>query len=416
MPRLIYAKCDKGSMENKLNLPKDHGVVYGEPEFPLMNANDHVPKKHMIVDFCSSSGVDASPDATVALENNAASFEAAYQAGRGAGTGGTRQAGVSANPNSMPSENNLPPSSFASSGDTFSNFQDFGGEYAAYTGYPGTGGFVASPAFNGMIPDFTTIGIANGSAGIPGLNFFEEMSIQNLVHNRAQMILPDALDILGNITDISRLANFNLGNTVFSAIDCGGAAIYNVMNMLGNPPNLSDIIFRMEQYALKNLLPLGGPLVSTAANMVDYMARNGIDTEILVRTGKEVATMLGGQLPSFAGINIPTQLPMDIFSFPAGIGDMIGHPALGTPPFVPGSGDFSGVGQMSVGTPPFVPGSTGNVRLPSMPTPGGIIGSIPAPGANPSFVPMGCGSPTGTGNTGQFMRFPDDEPQIFIKF
>jgi hypothetical protein len=35
-------------MENKLNLPKDHGILYKDDQSPVMNANDHEPLKHVI--------------------------------------------------------------------------------------------------------------------------------------------------------------------------------------------------------------------------------------------------------------------------------------------------------------------------------------------------------------------------------
>lgn len=46
--RLTWASCSLGTMDNKLNLPTDHGVIFGDEETPLMNANDHEPNKHVI--------------------------------------------------------------------------------------------------------------------------------------------------------------------------------------------------------------------------------------------------------------------------------------------------------------------------------------------------------------------------------
>lgn len=46
--RLMRISCSCGSIDNYINIPQDHGVVTGEDQQPLMNANDHVAKKHII--------------------------------------------------------------------------------------------------------------------------------------------------------------------------------------------------------------------------------------------------------------------------------------------------------------------------------------------------------------------------------
>lgn len=48
--RLIKAKCSCGdkTFTQYLNLPKDHGVYFQEEEFPLLNANDHVPNENIL--------------------------------------------------------------------------------------------------------------------------------------------------------------------------------------------------------------------------------------------------------------------------------------------------------------------------------------------------------------------------------
>lgn len=39
--RLALAKCSCGSMDNYLNVPKDHGILFQDNDHPIMNANDH---------------------------------------------------------------------------------------------------------------------------------------------------------------------------------------------------------------------------------------------------------------------------------------------------------------------------------------------------------------------------------------
>lgn len=48
--RLMKAKCSCGDQkfEQYLNLTKDHGVTYHDNEYPLMNANDHIPNENIL--------------------------------------------------------------------------------------------------------------------------------------------------------------------------------------------------------------------------------------------------------------------------------------------------------------------------------------------------------------------------------
>lgn len=46
--RLMRIRCTHGSIDNYINLPRDHGVLAGEDQEPLLNANDHLAGKHII--------------------------------------------------------------------------------------------------------------------------------------------------------------------------------------------------------------------------------------------------------------------------------------------------------------------------------------------------------------------------------
>lgn len=46
--RLMRARCSCGSMDNYLNIETDHGVLAGEDQEPLMNANDHIAGVNVI--------------------------------------------------------------------------------------------------------------------------------------------------------------------------------------------------------------------------------------------------------------------------------------------------------------------------------------------------------------------------------
>ncbi len=48
--RLMKAKCSCGDKDftQYLNVPKDHGVLFHDSEYPLMNANDHVANENIL--------------------------------------------------------------------------------------------------------------------------------------------------------------------------------------------------------------------------------------------------------------------------------------------------------------------------------------------------------------------------------
>lgn len=46
--RLMRIRCSHGSIDNYINIPTDHGVVAGEDQQPLLNANDHIAGENVI--------------------------------------------------------------------------------------------------------------------------------------------------------------------------------------------------------------------------------------------------------------------------------------------------------------------------------------------------------------------------------
>lgn len=46
--RLMRIRCNHGSMDNYINIEQDHGVLAGEEQQPLMNANDHIAGVNVI--------------------------------------------------------------------------------------------------------------------------------------------------------------------------------------------------------------------------------------------------------------------------------------------------------------------------------------------------------------------------------
>jgi hypothetical protein len=70
IPRGTKSKCSKGSSENILNLPVDHGVAYTPGLEPLLNANDHKPGQHILkYGFCAATKLPCSPVTPLAWIN-----------------------------------------------------------------------------------------------------------------------------------------------------------------------------------------------------------------------------------------------------------------------------------------------------------------------------------------------------------
>lgn len=59
--RLMRISCTKGTMENYINVGTDHGVLAGENQQPVLNANDHTEKNIIHFGSCTS---DDNPERT----------------------------------------------------------------------------------------------------------------------------------------------------------------------------------------------------------------------------------------------------------------------------------------------------------------------------------------------------------------
>lgn len=57
--RLMRIRCDKGTMDNYINIETDHGVVAGADQQPVLNANDHTDKN---IIHCGNCESDENPE------------------------------------------------------------------------------------------------------------------------------------------------------------------------------------------------------------------------------------------------------------------------------------------------------------------------------------------------------------------
>lgn len=103
----------------------------------------------------------------------------------------------------------------------------------------------------------------------------EEIIEQNYMHNRTQVIDSNCLNDWGCITDSSFLSNYNMASSNVSKIGKSCAASYNLMQLIGDPEPLPDLIRDFEGIQTYPGYMDGGPLPITMYNMVEVMERKG---------------------------------------------------------------------------------------------------------------------------------------------
>lgn len=57
--RLMKIRCTKGTMENYINVGRDHGILVGADQQPLLNANDHTERS---IIHCGNCESDENPE------------------------------------------------------------------------------------------------------------------------------------------------------------------------------------------------------------------------------------------------------------------------------------------------------------------------------------------------------------------
>lgn len=301
--RLSAAVCTCGSMEYQyLNLPKDHGVYYQDTDHPLMNANDHHGKKHVMhFGRCSS---DSNPKNVMSdlLSKTVPVLGLLNMAKDAMGCSGCKCA-----PRTLRSwevENTDNRLDGAPGISNTSELTCMYGGVISITEIPQDGTQEEEKEENKEeekdILDTLPAGMAdkirqmNGAEAMAadtqdwyGDNgeFFAQdyactpqMSAQNYANNSTQMISADCMNGAGFITNTEGLANFNVAGTNAAAIGGGCVAAYNALQALGSPVGLAEVIRGMERKQTVAGFIDQGPVAVSMCAMADFLSGMGFST------------------------------------------------------------------------------------------------------------------------------------------
>ena len=315
--RLCVAKCEYGSMDYQyLNLPKDHGVYYQDYDHPLMNANDHVGKEHVmhfgrckapqnpknmasdilgkvvpvigVIDFVKSDLLKC--DGCKCEPKTLRSWEEVNKANRLDGApavvnssqlvcsyGGVititeEKTGDADQTDDQNDEQNEEEKDVL---DTLpSNMAD-------------------------KIRDMNTdADVKKAQAVAATMEWYEQnadtypqsfgctpqISASNYDSNSMQMISSECMNEAGYISDYTGLSNYNMAGTNAGAIGLGAAAAFNVLQAVGCPMGMSDIIYGMEQQQTVCGYMDGGPMAASMCGLRGFLGSMGLATEVVFPT------------------------------------------------------------------------------------------------------------------------------------
>lgn len=365
--RLMMAHCECGSEDfnQYLNLPEDHGVYFQDVDHPLMNANDHEAKKHIMQfgrcqaesnpknvmsdvlskinpvfamidkakDAMGSEGCKCSPkvinswehvdkanrlDGAPAITNksvlhcfyggkititeitpdpDANKDQAEQQDQEESNIMDTLPKAMQDKINNM--NQNAASQGEGGEGDSAGGATGDGGAGGSSGGGTsgGTGGASGGAATGSMgtaLGGAAESALTGGMGEMSGLisdtrqwyqdnaqDFMEMYAVsdaligQNYMNNRSQVINPACFNEEGFIADASLLYNFNMGGSNVSRIGGSCVAEYNMMQALGEPMELCDIIRGAERRQTISGFMDGGPMGVSLCSMADGMRAMG---------------------------------------------------------------------------------------------------------------------------------------------
>lgn len=329
--RLSVACCSEGSQDFRqyLNLPKDHGVYFQDEEYPLMNANDHHGKEH-IMHFgrCQSS---SNPKNIVSdVLSKTSIIGAVVDVVKDA----VGSSGCKCCPKTLRSwevenkENHLDGApAVARSSELVCVY----GGVITITDEPDTSSDDDTQSTPEETPEETNIldtlpaNMANkiqqmnsnaDAMAAEAMEWYAEnadalmqlygctdaMSAQNYSNNVTQMIPMECMNEAGYITDVSGLTNFNMAGSNVASIGSGCVAAFNVLQALGSPMGLADVIMGMEQQQTINGFVDQGPVGVSMCGIASMLMGQGYAVDML----------------------FPTELSMDTFELQEGEVALIG--------------------------------------------------------------------------------------------
>lgn len=315
--RLCVAKCEYGSMDYQyLNLPKDHGVYYHDYDHPLMNANDHTGKEHVmhfgrcqapknpknmagdilgkvvpiigVIDFVKSDLLKC--DGCKCEPKTLRSWEEVNKANRLDGApaivkssqlvcsyGGvitiTEEKQGDADQTQEQTEEQTQEEKDVL--DTLpSNMADKIRDMNADADAQAAQAVAAAMEWYGQ----------NGDMYPQSYGCTPQMSQANYDSNSMQMISSECMNELGCICDYTGLSNYNMAGAHAGAVGAGAAVAFNALQVLGCPMGLADIIFGMEQQQTVCGYMDGGPMAASICGLRGFFGSMGLATEVAFPT------------------------------------------------------------------------------------------------------------------------------------
>lgn len=315
--RLCVAKCEYGSMDYQyLNLPKDHGVYYQDYDHPLMNANDHVGKEHVmhfgrcqspknpknmasdilgkvvpiigVIDFVKSDLLQC--DGCKCEPKTLRSWEEVNKANRLDGApavvnssqlvctcGGVITITEENTGDSNQTQDQTQEQTEAEKDvlDTLpSNMADKIRSMNADADAKAQAAIEATMAWYGE----------NVATYPQSFGCTLQMSQENYDSNSVQMISPECMNEAGYVCDYAGLSNYNMAGANAGVVGAGAAAAYNVLHAVGCQMGMADIIYGMEQQQTVRGYMDGGPMAASICGLRGFFGSMGLATEVAFPT------------------------------------------------------------------------------------------------------------------------------------
>lgn len=323
--RLCVAKCEHGSMDYQyLNLPKDHGVYYQDYDHPLMNANDHKGKEHVmqfgrcksptnpknqandilskavpilgVIDLVKSDllkcdGCKCSPKTLRSWEevNGANRLDGAPAVVNSSqlvcvyggmititeeDTGDADQS-KDQNEEQPPEEKDMLDTLPANMADKIRDMNSEADAEAAA---------MAEAAAEWYAQNADTFALDFGCSPL--------MSAANYSSNSTRMIAPECMNDAGYISEYSGLSNFNMAGTNAGAIGAGAAVAFNAFKALGSPMGMADIIYGMEQQQTAVGYMDGGAAAASMCGLGGLFCSMGLCTTVSFPTSLNMESLM----------------------------------------------------------------------------------------------------------------------------
>lgn len=312
--RLMMAKCDCSSMEQYLNLPKDHGVYFHDTDHPMMNALDYVSNKNIFQFGRCTSKLNPENAMFDIASKTMPLFFMVDKIKNALGCNGCKCHPVTFKVWGDTNEGNLLDGADGilntstlkcvyggtieimevtnSSGDNDEGDGNDDGTDASKKGIAermpqevaekiGSLNESGNSDFEQeMQEDAVSWYQANQESFASDYGVSDEISLSNYANNMCQSIPAEAFNEDGYICDSSLLYGFRMGGSTVSDTGAGCVAEYNALSALGEMPSLCNVIYQAEKTQAAEGIMAQGPLAVTMAGMRNHFYTQGIETSI----------------------------------------------------------------------------------------------------------------------------------------